>query len=340
MAAGQPRGGKVLGTSVTFRVYVQASEDKEWASIGETLSATGRRLSPVIVLKAKNLQGQYFPRDLRNWKYDYSTNGWFKSKICLRWLREVFIPESQPRNKNYWRLLILDANFMHTAWSNKIQLIYLPSHTSHRTQPLDLAVFALLKTAHAQQTAKLNNYDHSAPIQKRRFLSSYCAASDKSITARNIRAGFKKAGIWPFCPREVLDSQDVLDEANLPTTSPQEPAIEMFHTPHKSQDDKTLVTRLCPDVDPQHRGLREVSKLLGRVFNQGNLKYAVLEEKNRHVMASLDAVQPRKRKKVKEDVNDRFARIVDIREAQEVVQANTAVTHQQSRSQSPETAHK
>ena len=259
----------------------------------------------------------------------------------------MFIPETQPRNKNDWRLLILDgapthldADFMHTAWSNKIQLIYLPPHTSHRTQPLDLAVLAPLKTAYAQQTAKLNNYDHSAPVQKRRFLSLYCAASDKSITARNIRAGFKKAGIWPFCLREVLDSQDVLDEAKLPTTPSQEPAIEIFHTPHKSHDDKALVTRLCPDIDPQHWGLLEVSKLLGRVLNQGNLKYAVLEEKKKHGMASLDAVQPRKRKKVKEDVNDRVVRIEDIREAQEVVQANPAVIHQQSRSQSPQIAHK
>ena len=157
---------------------------------------------PVVVLKAKSLQGQYFPKDLRNWKYDYSTNGWFTSKICLRWLREVFIPETQPGNKNDWRQLILDgapthldADFMHTAWSNKIQLIYLPPHTSHRTQPLDLAVFAPLKTAYAQQTAKLKNYDHSAPIQKRRFLSLYYAASDKSITARNISMAGSCGGV-------------------------------------------------------------------------------------------------------------------------------------------------
>ena len=57
-----------------------------------------------------------------------------------------------PLKPGDWRLLILDGHGSHTTpefmvecFSNKIWLVFLPAHTSHVLQPLDVGVFSALK---------------------------------------------------------------------------------------------------------------------------------------------------------------------------------------------------
>jgi hypothetical protein len=78
------------------------------------------------------------------------------------------------------RLLILDGHGSHTAidflWyckQNKIHLLFLPAHTSHVLQPLDLGVFALLKSRYRSQIAALASLDDVSPVKKQRFITCY-----------------------------------------------------------------------------------------------------------------------------------------------------------------------
>ena len=99
---------------------------------------------------------------LRDWKYDYSLTGFSNAEIALKWLKEVYIPETKPSDANYWRLLILDEDssydtdeFMFTAFSNNVFLLFLLPYTSCKTQPMYRSVFSPIKTYFRELTFRL-----------------------------------------------------------------------------------------------------------------------------------------------------------------------------------------
>jgi len=158
---------------------VTSSESKTWVSVIEAATADGRRLTPAIVFEGATLQGQWYPKWLRNqaelcdWKYDHSPTGWSNGIIALKWLKEIYLPETKPLNPLEWRLLIMDGhtshttdNFLYTAYSNRVFVLFLPPHTSHKTQPLDRSVFSALKNYFRQNTKALAHCRNSAPANK------------------------------------------------------------------------------------------------------------------------------------------------------------------------------
>lgn len=125
-----------------------------WITILECISVIGQILRPLVILKGKNLQLQWFPTELRSfssWNFTAIEKGWIDDSVALRWLREVFIPETKPLNKER-RLVILYGHGSHTTidfiWEcyiSNIFLLFLPPYSSHVLQPLDLAVFSPVK---------------------------------------------------------------------------------------------------------------------------------------------------------------------------------------------------
>jgi len=58
---GETRGGRVMGTKVTKRAYLKASDATFWVTIVEAIMTSGWRLTPVVIFKGKSLQAQWFP---------------------------------------------------------------------------------------------------------------------------------------------------------------------------------------------------------------------------------------------------------------------------------------
>lgn len=154
----ETRAGTVIGSSLTRRAIVTASDDTTWVSVIECGTAEGRRLSPVIIFTGTSLQGQWFPHNFRlkeelpSWRYKYLATGWSNGEIAIDWFKHVYLPETKPANASDWRLLILDEHDTHVTEEimvlvhrNRVQLLYLPAHTSYKTQPLDRSVFSALK---------------------------------------------------------------------------------------------------------------------------------------------------------------------------------------------------
>jgi hypothetical protein len=91
------------------------------------------------------------------------------------------------------------------CFANNIILCRLPSHTSHKLQPCDVAVFAPLKAAYRDQAERLERGGVNT-IGKEHFASLYSPAREKAFTPRNIIAGFAASGLCPFTPDRVLRS--------------------------------------------------------------------------------------------------------------------------------------
>ena len=103
---------------------------------------------------------------------------------------------------------------MWECFSNNIQLLFLPLHTSHVLQPLDLAVFSSLKTSYYKQVGFLSLLTDSTPIGKRNFLRCYYKARLDALTARNIRSGWQATGLWPINSAKPLMSRLLLENSN------------------------------------------------------------------------------------------------------------------------------
>jgi hypothetical protein len=92
------------------------------------------------------------------WHYACNESGYTDSNISLQWFKRVFDPETKERANGRPRVLILDGFGTHETleileycFANNIILCRLPSHTSHKLQPCDVAAFGPLKTAYREQ---------------------------------------------------------------------------------------------------------------------------------------------------------------------------------------------
>ena len=131
---------------------------------------------------------------------------------------------------------------------NTIDLIILPPHCSHILQPLDVGVFAPLKRALASETDAALQLD-SGRISRVEWVEMYIRARTKALTASNILAGWRGAGLEPLSPLSVL--------AKLPTRTTQ--AAQIPHTPPQQLD---LDLSLLDSSPPDGTELREANALL------------------------------------------------------------------------------
>ncbi len=178
----------------------------------------------------------------------YSESGYVDSKISLEWLRRVFDPQTKERAGSRSRVLICDGFGTHETlkileycFANDIILCRLPSHTSHKLQPCDIAVFAPLKAAYRDNVERMERGGVDT-IGKQHFTSLYSPARELAFSEKNIVAGWSKAGLFPFNPDRVLS-----DMPKLPseiTGNGRERAVSIRYTPLRTP--LTPVTPVTP----------------------------------------------------------------------------------------------
>ena len=126
---------------------------------------------------------------------------------------------TKPPNPKELRLLILDGHGSHETTDlcffccqHKIHLLYLPPHTSHVLQPLDLSIFSPLKNAYRKQLGFLNTLTDSSPIGKQNFPLCYCKARKDALTSSHIKSGWKAIGHRPVSRAKPLMSRLLLEK--------------------------------------------------------------------------------------------------------------------------------
>lgn len=105
---------------------------------------------------------------------------------------------------------------------NNIILCRIPSHTSHKLQPCDVAVFGPLKAAYRDQVERLEKGGINT-IGKAHFTALYGPARQKALSKKNILSGWAKSGLYPFNPSRVLrdvPKHSVGDPQHVPASNP------------------------------------------------------------------------------------------------------------------------
>ena len=198
--------GIVLGKAGRKRAFIKYPSSRTWSTILECVSATGRCIRPLVIFKGETIQQQWFPQELerlRDWRFIAQPNGWTCNIVAIEWLRDIFIPDTTTPSQEK-RLLILDGHgshqtdeFLYECFRNDIYALFLPSHTSHVLQPLDISIFSLLKAQYRCYLKELNLYGITAdmPLTKAQFLQVYERARQTALMPKNIISGWHGTGL-------------------------------------------------------------------------------------------------------------------------------------------------
>ncbi|KAF2677955.1 hypothetical protein K458DRAFT_446687 [Lentithecium fluviatile CBS 122367] len=182
-----------------------------------------------------------------------------------------------------WHYACSESEYTDSKISPKLTsfCVVSPSHTSHKLQPCDIGVFGLLKAAYRDEVERL--YRGGANIVSRgHFTSLYSPAREKALTSRNIKAGWIKAGLFPFNPDRVLrDIQKPPAELTVPKADEVNLQDEVLQTPATAE----ALTLLHGLIEQDTHALDERSKQRLRKFaNAAQISFAertLLADENR-----------------------------------------------------------
>lgn len=201
---------KVLVGKDDTRDYRGARVKRTTVTAIECISAEGKALDPMIIWPASTHRSNWTTFPTPGWHYACSESGYTDAKISLEWLKRVFDPQTKDRANRQPRVLICDGFGAHETlgvlefcFENSIILCRLPSHTSHKLQPCDIAVFGPLKAGYRDEIERLER-ERASAAGKEHFTSLYSPARERALTRRNVFAGWAKSGLFPFNRDRVL----------------------------------------------------------------------------------------------------------------------------------------
>jgi hypothetical protein len=165
--------------------YMTQCGNREWVSLIECISTSGRLLPPWIIFKGKQHQKAWYNSLKKGGNPDgfiaLSENGWTDNELGLQWLKQCFEPQTRSlHGSSKYRLLIFDGHASHIATqaiqfciASNIILLCLPPHATHLLQPLDVGVFLPLATAYRKGVQAKTRYGFVYSIDKVDFLDIY-----------------------------------------------------------------------------------------------------------------------------------------------------------------------
>lgn len=133
-------------------------------SIMMAASADGVMLPPYVVYKATHLYNTWIKNGPNDCRYNRSGSGWFDGGIFTDWITTMVIPilDKKPGKK----ILIgdnlsshLSVDMIKLCQEKDIHFVFLPSNSTHITQPLDVAFFRPMKAAWRQLLEKWKRTD-------------------------------------------------------------------------------------------------------------------------------------------------------------------------------------
>lgn len=325
LAIGQRENGLVLGSSKKRMAIKKQSGLRYWSTIIECISATGRKLNPLVIFQGDTVQQQYFPDKLKpfaHWFFEATRKGWTNDDIAIHWLKTVFIPETKPQRPSR-RLLVVDGHgshctteFLWECYQNNIFILFLPAHSSHVLQPLDVAVFGPVKKYHTAHLGRHPTIADSSPLGKRIFLECYLEARELGITKANVIAGWRAAGLWPINIARPLLSPLLLPKAPQRPVTPKKPLTPLTSryidivTPTNGRAVKRLFSSLerTQKTSPTYRLIKR--KIQKGIDVQNSVKITS-EIQIGHLQQQIDDFKPRRQKRVQQDPNKSFVTVIE-----------------------------
>ena len=162
-------------------------------------------MPPMIIIKGKTYKALYAydtEQGPLGAVWTYQEKAWTEDVLGMQWFKKIFLPNCGPARP---QLLVMDGHRSHevtelleAAKEEDIIIMTIPPHTSHWLQPLDKGVFASLTAAYNKTCSDFMSEGPQHVVCKANWPSLFKRAWDHGLTANNMKAGFRVAGIWPL----------------------------------------------------------------------------------------------------------------------------------------------
>ena len=114
-------------------------------------------------------------------------------------------------------MLLMDGHSSHTgnldvvemAIAHNVILIVLPSHCTHRLQPLDVSFFKSLNSNYDAEIVAWLREHHGQSVTEDQIGGLFAVAYGKAAIVHNGTKGFEKTGIHPFRD-DIFTEEDFL----------------------------------------------------------------------------------------------------------------------------------
>lgn len=194
---------KVLSTKGKKQVGIIASAERgQLTTVIGCCNAAGSFLPPFLIFARKKMQPRLLDGAPPGTQGTCTPNGWTSGEVFFDWMH-FFVEHVRPTSEKKI-LLLLDNHESHKyypaldyASKNNVVILSLAPHTTHKMQPMDVAVYGPLKTYFERE---VNLFQKSHPG---RIINQYDVARLlspaflKSAVAQNAVHGFERPGIWP-----------------------------------------------------------------------------------------------------------------------------------------------
>lgn len=225
----------VLALKGSKRVHLVSQEHGENVTIVACVNALGNCIPPMILFKGCRQKPTYSDNMPVGTKVCMSPKGSMTTSLFCEWLEHF--SKYKPAGKV---LLIfdgakchLDISIANKAETLDIELLCLPSNTTHELQPLDKAVFRSYEHFWDDELLKFWDQHPDRRLNKERFSAVFTPVWEKSMTVANITSGFRATGIFPFNPsaipeeafapsilsRRTVEQDSSSDESDMPLSS-------------------------------------------------------------------------------------------------------------------------
>lgn len=182
-------------------------------SIMMAAAADGTILTPYVVYKAQNIYDTWRQNRPKGCRYNCTKSGWFDSSTFEDWVKSIALPYFIKKTGD--KFLIGDNLASHLSTDLVVEcknvgvrFIFLPSNSTHLTQPLDVAFFRPLKMAWRDLLFDWKKTDGRMlpTIPKNVFPSLLKKLMNKiePTASQNIISGFEKCGIRPIDRQKIL----------------------------------------------------------------------------------------------------------------------------------------
>ncbi|KII83531.1 hypothetical protein PLICRDRAFT_119302, partial [Plicaturopsis crispa FD-325 SS-3] len=193
--------------------YKKRNANLELVTVIECCSADGEMLQPGFIFSGAGYEYEWF-QDHPGISVGLTSNGWTDETQCEKWFEESFIPQARERagDPEERVLLIFDGHGSHVtpkmmelAMANKIDFHLLPPHTTHKTQPLDVAVFGPMQLRWTERMEEIVE-ETGEGLPRYDFISEYMSLRSSAVTTQIVKAAWRKTGLEPFNPNVFTDA--------------------------------------------------------------------------------------------------------------------------------------
>jgi len=178
------------------------------------VNGTGMYIPPMMIFPRVRMKPELTDKAPNGTIGVATKSGWVNEDAFLQWF-EHFLSHVQPNSRDKPVVLILDGHSSHTknlllidkARDNNVVMISLPSHCTHRMQPLDVSFFKSLKSFYNQEVQCWLRRHQGRPVTEYQIAELFGIAYGKAATIANAASGFRKTGIIPFNP-DIFSDED------------------------------------------------------------------------------------------------------------------------------------